>query len=347
MVDYSLHLINVNDNIIEAFKKLNCVPINLTLFVLNDNNKLVGTLTDGDIRRGFLRGNTLNDSIEKFMTTNFISLSAINPNPTEIKRIKKNDIKLLPLVDQNGRIEKVIDFTLVANMLPVDAVVMAGGRGERLRPLTDKTPKPLLNLGNKPIIDYNIELIQKNGISNIFISVNYCADQIIDHFENNKFKNININYVKEDVPMGTIGSLKLIQSFKHDSILLMNADLFTSINLEEFYLHFQNSDSLLSIATIPYNVSVPYAVLEVENDLITSFLEKPNYTYHANAGIYIFKKELIELIPDNSFFNATDLMNKVIELKGKITYFPIIGYWIDIGKPEDYKKALEFAKHLI
>lgn len=346
MIDYSLHRINYRESILEAFKRLNNVPQNLTLFVENDSYQLVGTLTDGDVRRGFLRGLQLTDTVEQFMIRNFKSLLSTDINPRVIYDLREKGIKLIPIIDDNSHIVDVLNLNNLKTVLPIDAVIMAGGRGERLRPLTDKTPKPLLKVGSKPIIEHNIDHLSQFGIKNFNITVRYLGEQIESYFGDGKTKNININYIREDNPLGTIGALAKIEKYQHNSVLLMNADIFTNIDLEEFYNEFIESKADMAVASIPYVVDIPYAVLDLEIDKIKGFKEKPTYTFYSNAGIYLIKTEHINLIPKNSRFDATDFIQKLIDLNKKVIRFPILGYWVDIGKPEDFQKVQEIAKHI-
>jgi NDP-sugar pyrophosphorylase family protein len=216
---------------------------------------------------------------------------------------------------------------------------MAGGRGIRLSPLTDSTPKPLLKIGNKPILEHIIDRIALFGIKDVFISINYLGNQIKDYFQNGESKNIDIKYIEEDSPLGTIGSVRNIEQFDHDFVMITNSDLLSNINYEDFFLDFIEKDADMSIVTIPYNVNIPYAVLETNNNKIINFKEKPTYTYYSNAGIYLLKKSILEKIPKNTFYNATDLMEELIKNTNKVYSYPLIGYWLDIGNPDDYAKA--------
>lgn len=338
--------INSGASIKDALYKINNLPESLTLFVIDQNQKLIGTLTDGDIRRGFLKGNSLEDVVDLFMSEHFLCLKESDLAIEVIKKAKQLHIKLLPKINSFGQIIKIIDLQKTSSLLPIDAVIMAGGRGERLRPLTDKVPKPMLMLGNKPIIEHNIDNLCSYGIENINITVRYLGEKIIEYFKDGSEKNIQINYIRENSPLGTIGSLSLINNYKSDVILVMNSDLFTDIDFEEFYLHFKENGADMSVASVPYSVSIPYAVMEIDNENICSFSEKPTYNYYSNAGIYLIKKDILKYIPKGKHFDATDLMQQIIDLKLKLTYFPIVGYWIDIGRKEDYNKALDFIKYM-
>lgn len=346
MVDLSKHTIKGNANIKEAFQKLNDVPTSLTLFVTDVKKKMLGTLTDGDIRRGFLRGLELTDTVEQFMSHPFHYLNDEEAVPERIREIKNKGIRLLPVLDKEGKIKGVIDFSKVRTLLPLDAVMMAGGRGERLRPLTDTTPKPMLKVGDKPILEHNIDHLRQFGIKDYHLTLRYKAEMIEAWFGNGSQKNIRIQYVHETEPLGTIGSVSMIRDFKHDHVLVMNADLFTNIELEDFYQDFVEQQADMSIATVPYTVDVPYAVLNLEEERVQGFREKPTYTYHSNAGIYLIRRELLKTIPVQKSYNATDFIQALIDSGKKVIRFPIIGYWIDIGKPEDFQKVQEIAKHI-
>jgi NDP-sugar pyrophosphorylase family protein len=251
----------------------------------------------------------------------------------------------VPVLDLNYQIVSILNLKKKKSILPIDAVLMAGGKGMRLRPLTETLPKPLLPLGGKAIIDYNIETLISFGVDNIFVTVNYLREQIEEHFEKS-VDGIKIQCVREPQYLGTIGSVLYITSFKHDTVLIMNSDLFTNLDYEELYLHFQDNNADMSIVGIPYTISVPYGIFDLEEDNIQGIKEKPSYNYYANAGIYLIKRELLNLIPENTFFDATDLIELLIANNYKVIRFPHTGYWIDIGKPEDYNKAKDLIKHI-
>lgn len=345
MKDFINYTIYKDAICLDALKKLDVGKSNQTLFVLNEQECMIGTVTDGDIRRGFIKGLNLDSPIHLFCYTNF---SYINEkiDVITIKKLKKEGIKVLPKLNKFGQIVKVFDLSRLNSILPLHAVIMAGGKGERLTPLTDKTPKPMLPLGGKPIIEHNIDRLISFGIDTITISVRYLSDQIINYFGDGSSKGITINYIKEDEPLGTIGCVAQIEKIDHEAILVLNSDVFSNINFEDFYLTFIKEKADMAVASIPYSVDIPYAIIELNDNCITSFKEKPKNTYYANAGIYLLKKESMDEIPKNSFFNATDLMDVILAKRGKLIHSPITGYWIDIGKHDDYNKAKEIIKHI-
>ncbi len=345
-MDPTKHVISESTTLNQALKKLDKHSSDvLLLFVVDDNNKLMGSLTDGDIRRGLIKGIDLEDAVSTIMYKDFVFATALTIEKV-IKSINVNNIKLLPVVDDNEKLVKIINLLTYKLILPIEAFIMAGGEGQRLRPLTEKVPKPLLKVGGKPILEHNIDRLNAFGIEKIHISIKYLGQQLKDYFGDGNSKGVNISYVEEAEPLGTVGSVSLVDSFNKDTILLMNSDLLTNIDIADMYEAFIVEKADLMVATIPYKVTVPYAVLETENNKVVSLKEKPTYIYQSNAGIYLFKKEIADFIPKNQFFNATDLMDRVMALGKNVMYYPILGYWLDIGKHEDYKKAQEDIKHI-
>ncbi|MDP4698839.1 MAG: nucleotidyltransferase family protein [Saprospiraceae bacterium] len=339
MINFRDHLILSGSLITLALEQLNKLAQDAILFVVDEQDKLIGALTDGDIRRGLLKGAHIDQSI------NYI----IQPNPRFIKKGER-DIKrvieyreglyrIIPIIDSNNKVVNVINFREIRSYLPVDAVIMAGGKGQRLLPLTATCPKPLLSVGDKPIIEHNIDRLSIFGINDLWICVNYLGKMIEDHLGDGSEKNLKISYVWEEEPLGTIGSVSQINNFQHDYILITNSDILTNLDYEHFFLEFLKEDADLGVVTIPYQVNIPYAVLETSNRNVVSFKEKPTYTYYSNGGIYLVKRSALEYLPSKSYFNATDLMEKLIE-NGKIVFsYPLMGYWLDIGNPQDYEKA--------
>lgn len=342
------NVLSESSSVLQCLEKLCTLPEKdtLTLFILNNNHEVLGTVTDGDLRRYLVSGGQLNDNVTAAMKRNFSYVLSENELFEKNHIFRKKSIRLIPLVDNNHKLIKIFDLQYTKSYLPIDAVIMAGGRGERLSPLTDTTPKPLLPLGDKVIMEYNVDNIASMGIYNVTVCVRYLGEQIMEYFGDGSSRGINMRYVTEDKPLGTLGALTHIDHLEHDVVLVMNSDLFTDINLEEFYRHFIESGADMSVAATPYNISVPYAVMKTEKDYVISFEEKPTYTYYSNAGMYLIKRSLLNSLPKDVRFDATDLMAKLISSKGKLTYFPIIGYWLDIGTPEEYRKAREIIQFI-
>lgn len=343
----NIHIISQEKTLLEALMAINSIGTDsLVLFVIDSDKKMVGTLTDGDVRRALIQGVKVNDKISKAMHLNFNFLRKdINDNVINIYKLRKLKMKLVPILDEQNQITEIINLEKYRTRLPIDAVLMAGGKGERLRPLTEKTPKPLIKIGDKCIIDYNIDSLISYGLKHIFVTVNYLGEQIEKHFANER-DGIKINTIREPKFLGTIGSIKFIETFYNNTILVMNSDLFTNIDYEDFYLHFVQHNADMSVATVPYIVKVPYGVFNLEGREIKGITEKPTLSYYANAGIYLIKKELLKLIPNNQFFNATDFISTLISNKFKVIRYPISGYWIDIGQHDELERAKEIVKHI-
>ena len=340
MVNYTQHLIQNTSSIKEALIKLNVLAKDAILFVIDDLGKLQGSLTDGDVRRGLLNGVIIEDLVTKILQTNPKFILKSNYDLQEVIDLRSENYKVFPVLDDDEIIINVVNFRLIKSYLPLDAILMAGGKGTRLRPLTDDLPKPLLLVGDKTIMEHNVDRLAKFGIDNFWFSVNYLGNKIEDFFGSGKEKNLSINYVWEDTPLGTIGAVSKIDDLKHDDVLVTNSDILTNLDYEQFYLDFKNSNADLAIASVPYTVNVPYAVLEKDGGgTITGFKEKPTYTYYSNGGIYLMKKSVLSLIPKNSFYNATDLIEKLLSINKKVVSFNLECYWLDIGKHCDYDKA--------
>lgn len=341
------HLINKNITMLDA---LSCIcalaPDPLVLFVLDDKNRMVGTLTDGDTRRALIKGASTNDKVETIMHRDFNYMKVEElENVKELKRQKELQMKLVPVLDKDMHIVEIINLEKYKTRLPIDAVLMAGGKGERLRPLTEKTPKPLLPVGDKAIIDHNIDRLISYGVKHINVTVNYLKEQLEEHFMEPRGE-VKVETVREPKYLGTIGSIRFVKDFYNDTILVMNSDLFTNINYEDFYLHFKEHNAEMSVAAVPYTVSVPYGIFDLNDREIQGLIEKPTYNYYANAGIYLIKRSALKEIPEDTFFNATDLIEKLIAVGKKVIRFPLNGLWIDIGNPQEYQKAKEFANHI-
>lgn len=318
-----------------------------TLFVLNSEGKVIGTLTDGDIRRALLGNASLDFKVEKAMNRGFRYLTGQHPDLTLLKEMKAGGLRFCPLLDSQGCILRIIDFEKTQTILPVTVFIMAGGRGQRLSPLTDNLPKPLLKVGSKPIMEHNIDRLIRFGIKEIYISVNYLADQIKSYFKNGHSKGINIHYIHEEQPLGTMGSVSKLPSIENEILMVCNSDILTNINYEALYESFLEKDSDFMAATAPYQVSIPYGIFDVSfQGEISGLKEKPVFTFYSNAGIYLIKKKFISLIPQGKFFNATDLIEKMMGMGLKVHHFPILSYWLDIGLKEDYLKAQEDIKQI-
>lgn len=347
MITDNIHVIEQDFTLIDALRRINNFEKEpLVLFVVDDKGRMVGTLTDGDSRRALIAGISVNDPIEKVMhqSFNFLRLG-VDDDVFHLQAQKRKKMKLIPVLDDDNHIVEIINLEKYITRLPIDAVLMAGGKGERLRPLTEKTPKPLLEVGGKCIIDHNVDRLISYGVEHVNVTVNYLGEQIEEHYSIPR-DGIQIRTFREPKFLGTIGSIKFVDTFHNGTILVMNSDLFTNIDYEDFFLHFQMNDAEMSVAAVPYNISIELGILDLDGRNIKGLIEKPKFNHYANAGIYLIKKRALAEIPEDTFFHATHLVEKLIAQGKKVIRYPLNGTWIDIGTPQEYQKAKDLVKHL-
>jgi dTDP-glucose pyrophosphorylase len=342
-------IIHQHKTLIEALDQLNKLLYidsisRLILFVVDDNDRVIGSITDGDVRRALVKHKDLHLNVVDISNPNFM-FAYDTEGFIDFSDYRKKDIKIIPMLDQQKRLVRIIDLDRTQAQLPLECMIMAGGRGKRLSPLTDTIPKPMLPLGNKPIIAHNIDRLISFGIKKIYIAVKYLGEQIEAYFGDGSDRGISIEYIWEDQPLGTAGALTLIDSIATEHILLMNSDLFTNVDFEELYQNLIDAKADMVVASTEYKIDVPYAILEEEERQVKRIAEKPSYVYHSNAGIYMLSKAVVAQIPKQQFYDITDVMDDLLERGQRLVHVPIHGYWIDIGSPTDYKRAQDFIKH--
>lgn len=330
----------------DALVAINLITSDIqSLLVLSDKEELVGTLTDGDIRRGLIAGADLSDTVSTIMHKDFKYIHKSEFDVAKLKDFRDKHILFIPVLDAERHVVDVINLKKHKSHLPIDAVLMAGGKGERLRPLTETTPKPLLKVGDKCIIDHNVDRLMSYGIKHVNVTVNYLGELLEEHYAEPR-NGVQVRTFREPKYLGTIGSIKFVDTFYNDTVLVMNSDLFTNIDYEDFFLHFKANNAEMSVAAVPYNISIPYGILDLDGRNIKGLLEKPKYNYYVNAGIYLIKRSVLIEIPKDEFFNATDLIEKLIAQGKCVIRYPLNGTWIDIGNPQEYAKANDLVKHM-
>lgn len=337
------HIISGRTTIRDTLVALNLLSgDSMTLFAIDSDGYLIGSVTDGDIRRALIAGHTTEDLVADIAFRHFISLP-YNASPGEryrtVSKAHERRINLLPITNE-GKLVDVIDIRSMKSAIPADAVLMAGGRGERLRPLTLDTPKPLLKVGGKPIIDYNVESLMRYGVGNIYVTVNYLKEQLISHFEAPRWGG-RVHCVEEPCRLGTLGSVALIDTLSQDHVIVMNSDLLTNIDFEKLWRHHVDSGAVLTMATVPYTVSVPFAILRTDGDRVIGLEEKPTFNHFANAGVYIIDRKVLGDIKRGEYLDAPDFVESLITKGLKVSHFVIEGTWIDIGSPDDFRYANE------
>jgi len=340
MKNYKNITLSQNSTIKEALKIIDSGAMKLAI-VLDENEKLIGTVTDGDIRRGLLGNLSLEDSIETiiFRTPTVCKIEDTKEKILEIAIEKK--LYQIPIVDNDGKLVGIeeVDELLKATNKSNRVVLMVGGLGTRLYPLTKNTPKPMLKVGNKPILETIILNFKKYGFTNIILSVSYKSEIIEDYFGDGRDFGVNIEYVHEEKRMGTAGALSLIREKLTEPFFVMNGDLLTNINFEHMMdYHFQNN-SIATMGVREYDFQVPYGVVNVDGIDIKSIEEKPVHNFYVSGGLYVLSPESLKYIPQNEYFDMPTLFEKIIADGQRSVSFPIREYWLDIGRMEEFEKA--------
>ncbi|MBA4283787.1 MAG: hypothetical protein C0432_05795 [Candidatus Puniceispirillum sp.] len=311
------------------------------LFLLGPDGKLLGSASDGDIRRGILNGTQLEDPIANLMNTHPFHISAEEQIAVDLKFFEEKGFKMIPVCDSDGKVLYLLSADPEKSFPPIEnpVVLMVGGRGIRLEPLTQNIPKPLLKVGNKPILQTILERLHLFGFRNIFLCTNYLSDHIEEFCGDGSAFGLNIRYFKEEKKLGTIGAVKYLEEHLKLPFLVMNGDLLTSLNYKSVLdFHIENQAEL-TIGSASYKTNVPYGVIQTEGHQVISILEKPTYSFRISGGIYALSPVVLELIPKGNFFDITDLMDSLLKDKRPVVAFPIEEYWLDIGQHQDYEKA--------
>lgn len=332
--------LNINSTIKEALTIIDSGAMQIAL-VVDEHDKLLGTLTDGDIRRGLLQGLDLSSSINTivFKTPTIAKISDTKEEILKIAIAKK--LHQIPVIDEDGVILGIQEIEeLIKPKSKINKVIlMVGGLGSRLRPLTDDTPKPMLKVGNKPILQTIVEKFAEYGYTNIVMCVNYKSHVIEDYFGNGSDFGVNIEYIFEEQRMGTAGALSLLKEKPAEPFFVMNGDLLTNVNFEHLDNYHSANSSMATMCVREYDFQVPYGVVNIKNSRILSIEEKPTHKFFVSAGIYMLSPEILECIPQNKFYDMPTLFEKLISEEKNIISFPIREYWLDIGRLEEYEKA--------
>lgn len=309
--------------------------------VADEKHTLLGTLTDGDVRRAILGGRGLDDSIETIYFRTPITCG-INDTKEKILQLAiAHKLYQIPVVDAGGRIVGIaeIDELLQPRNRPNKVVLMAGGLGTRLSPLTDTTPKPMLHVGNKPILETIIDNFAKHGYTDIILSVSYKSHIIEEYFGDGAAFGVRIEYVHEAKRMGTAGALTLLRDNLTEPFFVMNGDLLTNINFEHMHDYHLSHQAIATMAVREYDFQVPYGVVNISDGKILSIEEKPIHKFFVSAGIYMLSPQTLEHVPEDEFFDMPTLFEKLISDNYNAISFPIREYWLDIGRISDYERA--------
>ena len=340
MKNYKDILLKIESTLKEALQTIDSGAIQIAL-VVDKDEKLLGTVTDGDIRRGLLDNLSLDDTIESiiFKAPTVCSIEDAKEKILEIALAKK--LHQIPIVDKDGILVdiKEVNELLKPTIKTNKVVLMVGGLGTRLRPLTEHTPKPMLKVGNRPILETIILNFKKHGFTNIILSVSYKSEIIEEYFKDGSDFGVNIEYIHEEKRMGTAGALSLMRDKLTESFFVMNGDLLTNINFENMMEYHLSHNSVATMGVREYDFQVPYGVVETDGVDIVSIEEKPMHQFFVSGGIYVLSPNVLKYIPENEYYDMPTLFEKVIEEKKKSISFAIPEYWLDIGRIEEFEKA--------
>lgn len=333
--------IRPTDSIMECLRVIDSSAAGIAVAV-DDDETLIGTVSDGDIRRALLNGHSLNDTISPIINRNSYYVSEDIGRAEVLDIMQARKFNQVPIVDGKNRfIGLHLLHRLIGRMdRPNWAVIMAGGKGTRLRPITETVPKPMLKVAGRPILERLILHLISFGITRIFLTVNYLAEQIMNYFENGKKFGCGIEYIREEKPLGTGGALSLLPQKSEHPIMVLNGDLITQFDAGAMLDAHTLKSAAATIAINSYSHTVPFGVVQPnESNFVTDIIEKPTLAWQVNAGIYVIDPLLIEDIPPDSFFTMPELMAVTLKKNGKIAIFNIGDEWIDVGRPEELNRA--------
>ncbi|MDR3725087.1 MAG: nucleotidyltransferase family protein [Terracidiphilus sp.] len=325
--------------IAEALRTIDESSLQIALVV--EDTRLCGTLTDGDVRRAMLKGITLNDPVSKAMNPNPKTAFLGDSRELLVARMRQLRVRHMPIVDSNGALAglEVVDEMLSQPALMNQVVIMAGGYGRRLSPLTDDCPKPMLSIGGCPILETVLLNFIEYGFRNFSIAVNYKAEMIINYFGDGAKWGVNIEYLRESKPLGTAGALSLLKERRKLPIVLMNGDILTKVNFNHLLEFHAAQDSKATMCVRDYQFQVPYGVVKVDGYQILEIQEKPTHKFFVNAGIYVLDPDILGLLLREEPIDMTDLFDRVMEAKWTHAVFPVREYWVDIGQHSDLDRA--------
>jgi dTDP-glucose pyrophosphorylase/predicted transcriptional regulator len=333
-------LISPDTTIMKAIEIIDAGSLQIAL-VVDDSNKLIGTVSDGDVRRAILRGTSLNRPVSEIMFTEPTVASSKESRDEIMTTMRMKQLRQIPLVDKDGCVVGLDLWDDLINLQERENIVvlMAGGLGTRLGELTRDCPKPLLRVGNKPVLETILENCIEYGFKRFYISVNYKADMFKEYFGDGSRWGVEIRYIEEKKRLGTAGALGLLPEVLTLPLLVMNADVLTKINFKHLLEFHEENKTVATMCVREYEFQVPFGVVELENHRLKSILEKPVHQFFVNAGIYVLNQEAVSMVPHNDYFDMTTLFDRLLHQHLETAAFPIHEYWLDIGRKGDLERA--------
>lgn len=348
MKEWRSALVSPDAAILKAIEVINNSSLQIAL-VVDAEMRLMGMVTDGDIRRAILRNVALGGRVESIMVKDYTVALVTDSQDDILALMRRKDLRHVPIVDQEGRVVDLWvlkDFVKSPPRLENWVVLMAGGSGSRLRPLTEAFPKPLLEVGGKPLLERILLRFVECGLYKIFISVHYKADLIEELIGNGERWGIEIVYLREETKLGTAGALGLLPGRPRLPFFVMNSDLLTKINFKQFLDFHIQTKSIGTMCVKQYDIKIPYGVVNVDGSQLLNLEEKPVHRFFVNAGIYLLEPEVLDLIPEGQYCDMTTVFEELLRRGRRTATFPIHEYWLDIGRVGDYERANgEYLKH--
>lgn len=340
MKDWNKHIVKDSVNTLEVIRTINELQLHFVV-VVSESGRLLGTVTDGDIRRGLLAGKDLNKSVGEVMNADPFVVTA-DYDPSKVRKMcTKKGITFVPMVDEKGNLINVITSSdlVFERKSEFPVVIMAGGLGSRLGDLTKNCPKPMIRIGGKPILEILLEKIAAQGFREIYLCVNYLHEQIQEHFGDGERLGLKIEYIVENTRMGTAGALSLLKGKLDRPFIVTNADIITDINFNHMIDFFNNekADAIVGVRT--YEVEIPFGVIKAKDKKLVAIEEKPRVAYLVSAGMYVISPKLIDLVSPSTYLDMPHFLEKIMAEKKAVNVFPIHENWIDVGRASDLMLA--------
>ena len=340
------YCVGLSATVREAVARMDKTRVGIAL-VVDEKMRLIGTITDGDVRRAMLANIDLDQPVtvllDRKVGSHYVSPVTApvgSDRATCLSLLKQHSILHLPLVDAENRVAGLVTLDeFVPNAdLPLQAMIMAGGKGKRLRPLTESIPKPMLRVGNQPLMEIILEQLRTVGIRRVNVATHHNSDKITEHFGDGKKFGVDLSYVNEDHPLGTAGALALIGE-PQETLLVINGDILSQVDFRAMLSFHREHAGDLTVAVRQYDIQVPFGVVECQGAAVTRITEKPLINLFVNAGIYLLEPVVYRYIPNGQPFDMTELIQRLLVDGRRVVSFPVREYWLDIGLPDDYRKA--------
>ncbi len=341
------YFINPDASVKDALKILEEHAGKIVL-VVDNNNVLLGTITDGDVRRAILESFTIDSTVLEIMNTEPLTADQDEDQATLFSIMQARRVRNIPIINKQNQVVGLTNMSDIIIPKHKDnwVVIMAGGVGSRLRPLTNSVPKPMLPVNGSPVLEILIKTFISQGFNKFYISVNYLAEQVKGHFGDGKKYGIEIRYLEEAKPLGTGGALSLLKHKPKDSFIVINGDIVTNVSFPEMFSFHEDSNAEITMGVREHCVQIPYGVVRLNGHTVCNFIEKPTEKYYVNTGIYILNPDILSLVPKNTQFTMPDLIEKVQQNQQEVQAFPVTESWLDIGRMEDFVKAKDLVGEL-